>query len=106
MFGFKSNKEKLIAHVEELVLLLNLYGVACWSDRLTKNLDYLKNDDASGVAKLLAEFGGMGSLNDLYICSSNGHLVSSSKQEKLANIKLDSLRVKIYKLVKSLERIF
>ena len=103
MFSFKSDKQKLAINLEKLISLLNCHGVTQWPDRLKESLELIRKDDGYGVEKILSEFGGMGSLNDLYICSSNGHLVRSLREEKSANLKLDGYRRKIYKLAKSLE---
>lgn len=42
-------------------------------------------------------FGGMGSLNDIYICSANGHLVNNEKE---ANQRLNELKSALWNEVK------
>jgi hypothetical protein len=70
---------QLLATLEKTVTLLKVVGEKGWAFRLEGDLEALRDGDLSAVDHLLAAFGGMGSLNDLYLCSENGHKVAVSE---------------------------
>ncbi len=51
------------------------YGVPSWASWLAKDARLVRNGDYYGVEHLLSAFGGMGSLNDLVLHPTNGHLI-------------------------------
>jgi hypothetical protein len=68
------------------------YGVRGW-----KLNNVCVKSDAQAI---LRKFGGMGSINDLYICSANGHSIKV-EDEAAANQELQSLLECIYAGCKS-----
>ncbi len=54
---------------------LSKYGVPNWASWLAKDARLVRNGDYYGVEHLLSAFGGMGSLNDLVLHPTNGHLI-------------------------------
>ncbi|WP_394388394.1 DUF6966 domain-containing protein [Shewanella woodyi] len=50
---------------------------------------------ASSARTVLSKFGGMGSINDIYICTANGHNIKP-EQEAAANAELHELLECIY----------
>lgn len=85
------NIKELLCKCKEL---LEKTGETYWSNKM----DFLLKeniDDELMKNIIVTWFGGMGSLNDLYICKENGYLISEN-DEILVNEKLEKLRVDIY----------
>ncbi len=81
--------------VNELNSLFSKYGVKGWK---------LNEVSSAYSAKImLNKFGGMGSLNDLYICKENGHNIQSG-EESTVNQKVTELLNEVYKGCKLLVR--
>jgi hypothetical protein len=57
--------------------------------------------DIAAVPSLLADFGGMGSFNDVWIDPRNGHHITM-EQVRSVNQHFGRLRAEIYELTKSL----
>ena len=57
-------------------------------------------NSASGAQAILDEFGGMGSINDLYICAANGQNIQP-ESEAVVNQELRNLLNCIYKCCKA-----
>lgn len=53
---------------------------------------------------MLGAFGGMGSLNDLYVCSENGHKVSAASELVAVNEKLQYVTSEIWQLARAVNR--
>jgi Domain of unknown function (DUF6966) len=94
---------ELIGLLEESSAFLEVYGVKSYSAWLRNCATMLKNNDLSGIDKLLREFAGMGSFNDLVISPMNNHKIDESEVD-FANTKLDEYRRKIYQLASGLRR--
>ena len=58
---------ELVAVLEELIHLLNTDGNNHWANWMTKARALIVNSDFSGIEKVLAAYGGMGSFNDVYL---------------------------------------
>ncbi|QFT54454.1 hypothetical protein [Microbulbifer sp. THAF38] len=72
--------------------LLSKYGVKGWK------LSEVRT--ASSARNVLSKFGGMGSINDIYICAANGHNIKP-EHEMQANTELHELLERIYELCKA-----
>jgi hypothetical protein len=59
------------------------YEVPNWASWLAKDARLIRNDDYYGVEHLLSAFGGMGSLNDLVLHPTNGHLIPEADVGKV-----------------------
>jgi hypothetical protein len=94
---------ELIDLLEESAAFLEVYGEKSYSSWLRNCATMLKNNDLSGIDKLLREFAGMGSFNDLVLCPENNHKIDQS-EVVFANTKLDEYRSKIYQLASGLRR--
>src|SRR5215831_8889082 len=94
---------ELIGLLEESSAFLEVYGVKGYGAWLRNCATMLKNNDLSGIDKLLREFAGMGSFNDLVIAPENNHKLDES-EVVLANTKLEKYRRKIYQLASGLRR--
>lgn len=66
---------RLIDGLESLASLLKEHGGPGWADWLEKDAERIRSGDSSGVDHFLSAFGGMGSLNDLWLSPENGHIV-------------------------------
>lgn len=75
------------------------WGPADWFKQIVRAGD----GDPGAVENILAAFGGMGSLNDLYLCSENGHTVAASELVAV-NEKLQYLTGKIWQLARAINR--
>ncbi len=67
--------------------LLENIGEIYWNNKIRSFVD--AKDDPN-ITELKSLFGRMGSLNDIYICSENGHKISE-KEEVIYNKKLVEL---------------
>ena len=81
--------------INDLNSLFSRYGVKGWK---------LNEVNSAYSAKImLNKFGGMGSLNDLYICKENGHHIQAS-EESAVNQQITELLDEVYKGCKLLAR--
>lgn len=70
--------------VQEVITILRHHGEGWWAEKLEAVLELINRRDAVGLDRLLALFGGMGSLNDLVLSRHNGHSIAEA-EEKAAN---------------------
>jgi hypothetical protein len=54
-----------------------------WAAKIDDDLFFLRKNDAYCAQRFLTYFGGMGSLQDLTICSENGHPVSPGEASEV-----------------------
>lgn len=101
--AFDNEYEELLTKLDQLVLLLERHGEAHWVNWLSTDRKLLARSDAKALAHVRSAFGGMGSLNDLYIHPANGHLIDAEYLDK-ANNELSELRSDVYKLTVTLQR--
>jgi len=98
-----NRKIQLIALLRETVELLEAANERGWAFRLRGDLERLEDDDGSGLDHLLSAYGGMGSLNDLYLCAMNGHKVRDAEAKTL-NARLNELTSEMWQVAKELSR--
>jgi hypothetical protein len=79
----------LITALEETVSLLQGQGLG--AHELERSLELLRRDDFEGVLRLLGQFGGMGSLNDIMLADPNVHE------------RFDGLRHRLYDLARQVK---
>jgi len=92
-----STNQPLVACVGELVNFLKQYNERRWAFTVEGVLEHFQEGDANAVDEILALYGGMGSLNDLYLCSMNGHSVAD-RDLKSVNTTLNGLTSRIWQL--------
>lgn len=85
------------------IVLLERVGADHWAAWMKISLSQLENGDLSGVKHVLAAYGGMGSFNDLVLCSGNGHRVTDDEY-RTVNDELDKLRNEAYELAQFISR--
>ena len=83
--------EDLAAAVEEVLQLLLRHGDDATAPRLPALVDRLRRGDRSAIVSTLSEAtGGMGSLNDRYLCPENADRIAPSEvqpvNERLATL--------------------
>lgn len=89
--------------LDDAVATLTEVGETHWSAWLTDCRNRIAAGDASGTDHLLAAFGGMGSLNDLWLCQTNGHRVLPEDESRM-NARLDRLRARTYTLAQTIQK--
>ena len=76
------NQSSLNSDIEALNSLFTKYGEKRWK------LNRVSSDQSA--RNIINSFGGMGSLNDIYICKINGHKIEKSEEaevnEKIRNL--------------------
>ncbi|UFH60245.1 DUF6966 domain-containing protein [Sulfurovum mangrovi] len=97
------NTEKLHLMLEETIDLLKHHDVTYWANWLEKEMLRIVKADFQGVEHLLSAFGGMRSLNDLYICKENGHMIEED-QVPSVNDQLKQLTSEIYNLAEEIRK--
>jgi len=94
-----SPSDPLLATLRQLVELLKTHNERQWAFRLGGDLERLQEGDVSAVDHLLSAYGGMGSLNDLYLCEENGHKISGVETQEM-NERLRELTGTIWQLAR------
>ena len=88
------NLSSLNSDIQSLNTIFSKYGENHWK------INPINNDQSA--RNLIRSFGGMGSLNDLYICKINGHKIERSEEiqvnEKVRNL-LSSIHDKCVSLI-------
>jgi hypothetical protein len=73
----------LAQRIEKIVTLLEEVGEVHWMQWLRQDITDLRAGDHRGVRHFLSTFGGMGSLNDLFICPENRHRVKAEEVDEV-----------------------
>jgi len=82
--------------IEDVLQLLLSHGDDATAPRLPALVDRLRHGDPSAIVYTLSEAtGGMGSLNDRYLCPENG--------DRIAPSEVQAVNERLAKLVKSIE---
>jgi hypothetical protein len=89
--------------LDEASELLSAHGATQWADWLSKDARLIRASDFYGIEHLLSAFGGMGSFNDVVLCSaSDGG--NPARMLIAENDRLSELRTSIYDTAKKLAR--
>lgn len=95
--------EDLVAAGMALAGLLRDVGADSWAEWMERNVELIERGDRYGIDRLVAAFGGMGSLNDLMIHPMNGHAIEDTEVSS-ANNRLDELRQRTWRLARETQR--
>jgi hypothetical protein len=90
-----TNVEQLEPVLTRMTELLRLGSRGNWGNALEKHRSALSTDPSATVARILAMFGGMGSLNDVVLYKDGQPMVSENRE-------FDSLRSRLYDLCRGL----
>jgi hypothetical protein len=82
---------------------LRAHGERQWAFRLEGDLEVIRDGDAAGVDHLLSADGGMGSLNDLWLCLENGHKITAAETSRV-NERLSQYRERMWHLAREARR--
>ena len=99
----KTEFQELADVVDEVIKLLAFREVGAWPDNLRRINDRIRNEWDEGPKLLLELFGGMGSLNDIYICPENNQKISPG-EVKSVNQELNRLLSRAYELANELTK--
>jgi hypothetical protein len=86
-----TNVQELELVLTRMAELLRLGSHGNWGDALEKHRSALSTDPAATVARILAMFGGMASLNDVILYEDRQPMANENRE-------LDALRSKLYDL--------
>jgi hypothetical protein len=89
------NVQELVLVLTRMTELLRLGSRGNWGDALEKHRSALSTDLTATASRILAMFGGMGSLNDVVLYK-DGQPMGNENRE------LDSLRSRLYDLCRGL----
>lgn len=92
--------QQLFQTLTDLERLLREHAVHEWADKIAQSNRRLAAGDYSGVSSLLGAYGGMGSLNDLWLCPENGHRIEQAAVES-TNERLGALRTSAFELAQA-----
>jgi hypothetical protein len=70
--------DKLACLLESISTKLTAFGEKHWAAWLADDARRLRTGDPAAIDHFLSAFGGMGSINDLYICPQNGHRIDAA----------------------------
>lgn len=96
-------KNELIKALDDMIELLKKYNESHWAKWLEKDKLLIEKSDSQGIEHLLAAFGGMGSLNDLYICRENGHSIKY-EEVKSVNNNIRIIKQRIFMITEEINR--
>ena len=94
--------QQLVDCLDETASLLKQYGESHWSEWILKNRHKITSGNFQGVLGLLEGYGGMGSFNDIYIHSANGHMISEQAVNRV-NEQFRSLQGNTYRLAERIK---
>ncbi len=97
--------DRLLANLGRGIELYHRYEVTPWEQWLRKARAEIVAGDAHGLAYMLSAYGGMVSINDLYICPWNGHPVAEGRWERVTDLH-DEITEAIYEDVTALIRYY
>jgi len=92
---------RLTKVIEEAEHLLRKHGEETWANWLAEGCSRIRDRDFTGIEHILSGFGGMGSFNDVYICSANHHAIKERDVVRV-NERLRVLSSGIYELAHEL----
>ena len=70
--------QELTSVLDDLANILESHGDQYWVQWIRSDASKIKAGDIEGIRHLLTAYGGMGSLNDRYLCPQNGDRISEA----------------------------
>ena len=74
-----SKTQELLETLDNLATLLESHGDQHWSKWIRDDASNIRAGDLYGVRHFLTAFGGMGSLNDRFLCKQNGDKITEEE---------------------------
>jgi hypothetical protein len=90
----------LVQTLEQMAAVLARCGETIWSQKIASDLSLLQKGDNYGAERFLTYFGGMGSINDVWLCRMNGHSVPKERESE-TNEEFHALREHAWKLARA-----
>jgi hypothetical protein len=90
----------LVQTLEQMAAVLSRCGETFWSKKIANDLALLRRGDVYGAERFLTYFGGMGSINDVWLCEINGHSVPKERESE-ANAEFHALRERAWRLARA-----
>ena len=78
-----SGTQRLVEKLDEIVRILESHGEQHWSKWIRGDATELRLGNLNAVHHFLSAFGGMGSLNDRWLCPENGDKITKSEVESV-----------------------
>ena len=103
MLDYNLVYDRLLTTLAELSTLLRSHGETHWAEWIERSNELIAAGDAYGLEKLLAAFGGMGSINDLVLRELNGRARAPSEEDG-ANGRLRNLLTSAFEDAQALKR--
>ena len=95
--------KELVAVLENIIVLLDKYGIDNWSKWMRESLNRINNSDFSGITHLLGAYGGMGSFNDCVLVNRSPKKEKGSTPVK-DNYKFNELSSRAYSLATEIQK--
>jgi hypothetical protein len=87
--------------LDELATILESHGEQHWSRWIRGDAADLRRGDLGGVRHFLSAYGGMGSLNDRYLCVENGDRIDKAAVITV-NTRLSQIRSDAWSLAREI----
>jgi hypothetical protein len=100
--GAEDRTSELIAAVHLAIEFLRTYDRNSWADRFEESLADIENGESRGTARLIGLFGGMGSVNDIWISAGNGDRIGAANEGSV-NQRLRGLLGDVYEPANQIE---
>ncbi|HEV7927417.1 MAG TPA: hypothetical protein VGR14_18845 [Verrucomicrobiae bacterium] len=97
----KSKTQALLEYLDEMATILESHGEQHWSQWIRGDAARLRRGDMSGVQHFLSAFGGMGSLNDRFLCPENSDQITKADVASV-NARLSETRSEAWSLARAL----
>ena len=88
---------ELVLTLERMGTLLAHCGESVWSTRIANDLARVRQGDRYAVERFLTYFGGMGSINDVWLARVNGHSLPPER-ERATNAEFQTLCARAWQL--------
>jgi|SRR5215475_5407071 len=98
--AMETERGELARAMDALASFLRAHGEHHWGSRIEDDLHLVRKGDVFGAQRFLGYFGGMGSLNDVWLCKLNEHTVPEGAESRI-NRELDRLKSTAWQLASS-----
>lgn len=92
---------RLLGLLDRIATLLRDCDEAHWRQRVEADAALIRRGDIRGLDNFVGAFGGMGSFNDLVLCTQNGHRLAAERTSEV-NEELDELRRSAHTLARAI----
>lgn len=97
----KPKIQELLESLDELATIFELHGDQDWSQWIRHHASEIRRGNLGAVRHFLTAYGGMGSLNDRYLCTQNGDRITDA-ETAYVNAQLSQARSNAWSLAREL----